>query len=56
MKKIIIIEDEPAARNELEILVAQEEGFQIVGQSPGRSKTTDTGAGTRPYFYGHQPV
>src|SRR5690554_3236825 len=39
MKKIIIIEDEQAARNELEILIAQEEDFQIVGYAKALEET-----------------
>lgn len=35
MEKIIIIEDEAAARKELEILIAHEQGFQIVGHAKG---------------------
>jgi len=31
MNNVIIIEDEPAARNELAILLEQEQGFQLVG-------------------------
>lgn len=33
MAKVIIIEDEPAAVNELKILMEQEEGFQFMGHA-----------------------
>ena|GEM_PF-4428341 len=33
MKKVIIIEDEPAAINELKVLVSQEEDLEFIGEA-----------------------